>query len=91
MPDQVKTRNSESQIFRLKVNEEDSLQRLDQYLNNKINRPLAFVPMCLDPLHHGHINIIRNSIIGSKDIPFVEIAHPITGGKAPDAPPITIF
>jgi len=36
VPDQVKTRNSESQIFRLKVNEEDSLQRLDQYLNNKI-------------------------------------------------------
>ena len=35
--------------------------KVDEYLNNKINRPLAFVPMCLDPLHHGHINIIRKA------------------------------
>ena len=35
--------------------------KIDEYLNNKIGRPLAFVPMCLDPLHHGHINIIRKA------------------------------
>ena len=36
-------------------------------------------------------NIIKNKIIGSTDIVFVAIVHPITGGKAPAAPPITIF
>ena len=35
--------------------------KIDEYLNNKINRPLAFMPMCLDPMHHGHINIIREA------------------------------
>ena len=33
----------------------------DKYLNNKENRPIAFVPMCLDPIHHGHINIIHEA------------------------------
>ena len=37
------------------------------------------------------MNIIKNKIIGSRDISFIAIDHPITGGKAPDAPPITIF
>tara|TARA_B100001123_G_scaffold450778_1_gene623619 strand:- start:91 stop:1083 length:993 start_codon:yes stop_codon:yes gene_type:complete len=36
VPDQIKKRNSESKIIRLKVSEEDSLQRLDQWLNKKI-------------------------------------------------------
>ena len=37
---------------------------------------------------------IRESIkelVEDRDIVFVAIAHPITGGKAPEAPPITIF
>ena len=29
--------------------------------------------------------------MGSNDIVFVAIAQPITGGSAPEAPPITIF
>ena len=37
------------------------------------------------------MNIIKNKINGSKDIPSVAIAQPIIGGKAPAAPPITIF
>ena len=37
------------------------------------------------------MNMIKNKIIGSRDIPFVAIAQPITGGRAPAAPPITIF
>ena len=37
------------------------------------------------------MNIIKNKIIGSSDIPLVAIAQPITGGKAPAAPPMTIF
>ena len=37
------------------------------------------------------MNIIKNNIIGSSDISFVAIAHPIIGGNAPAAPPITIF
>ena len=35
--------------------------------------------------------IIKNKIIGSIEICPVAIVHPITGGKAPAAPPITIF
>ena len=35
--------------------------------------------------------MIKNKIKGSSDIPFVAMAHPMIGGKAPDAPPITIF
>ena len=37
------------------------------------------------------MKIIKNKIIGSSAIPFVAIAQPITGGRAPAAPPITIF
>ena len=33
----------------------------DEYLKNTKNRPIAFLPMCLDPLHHGHINIINEA------------------------------
>ena len=33
----------------------------DKYIKNKKNRPIAFIPMCLDPLHHGHINIINEA------------------------------
>ena len=33
----------------------------DKYIKNKKNRPIAFIPMCLDPLHHGHINIIKEA------------------------------
>ena len=36
-------------------------------------------------------NIIKKSNIGSKFILPVAMLHPITGGKAPAAPPITIF
>ena len=36
-------------------------------------------------------NIIRKNVIGSRLKEFVAIVQPITGGKAPDAPPITIF
>ena len=35
--------------------------------------------------------IIKNNIIGSIEILPVEIVQPITGGKAPAAPPITMF
>ena len=35
--------------------------------------------------------IIKNKIIGSTEILPVAIVHPITGGNAPAAPPITIF
>ena len=35
--------------------------------------------------------IIKNKLIGSKDIELVAIVQPITGGNAPAAPPITIF
>ena len=45
----------------------------------------AKIPMM--PITSG----IKNKIIGSIDIPFVAIAQPITGGRAPAAPPITIF
>jgi phosphoenolpyruvate phosphomutase len=31
------------------------------YLSNNKNRPIAFVPMCLDPIHYGHINIIKEA------------------------------
>ncbi len=31
------------------------------YLSNNKNRPIAFLPMCLDPIHHGHINIIKEA------------------------------
>ena len=37
------------------------------------------------------MNIIKNNIIDSAEMLFVAIAHPITGGKAPAAPPTTIF
>ena len=33
----------------------------------------------------------KNKVIGSKLIVLVAIVHPITGGNAPAAPPITIF
>ena len=36
-------------------------------------------------------NIIKKSNNGSKDILLVAIVHPIIGGKAPAAPPMTIF
>ena len=35
--------------------------------------------------------IIRNKTIGSIEMLLVEIAHPITGGNDPAAPPMTIF
>ena len=35
--------------------------------------------------------IIRKNVIGSKDNEFVAIVQPITGGRAPAAPPITMF
>ena len=28
---------------------------------NKIKRPYVFVPMCLDYMHHGHVNILNNA------------------------------
>ena len=34
---------------------------IKDYLSNNKNRPIAFLPMCLDPLHHGHINIIKEA------------------------------
>ena len=37
------------------------------------------------------MNIIKNKIIGSSEIVLVAIAQPIIGGRAPAAPPITIF
>ena len=39
----------------------------------------------------AQIKIIRKNVSGSKDNEFVAIVHPITGGKAPAAPPITIM
>ena len=36
-------------------------------------------------------NIIKNNTIGSTDRLLLAIDHPIIGGKAPAAPPITIF
>ena len=36
-------------------------------------------------------NIIKKKVNGSIDKEPVAIVHPITGGKAPAAPPITIF
>ncbi len=38
-----------------------------------------------------HKKIIKNKIKGSTEILPVAIVHPITGGNAPAAPPITIF
>ena len=35
--------------------------------------------------------MIKKKVIGSKDSELVAIVHPITGGRAHDAPPITIF
>ena len=35
--------------------------KINKYLENKKNRPIAFIPMCLDPIHHGHINIINEA------------------------------
>ena len=34
---------------------------INNYLNDKKNRPLAITSMCADPLHHGHINIINEA------------------------------
>ena len=34
---------------------------INDYLNDKKNRPLAITSMCADPLHHGHINIINEA------------------------------
>ncbi len=31
------------------------------FLENNKNRPLAFVPMCGDPIHVGHINILNEA------------------------------
>ena len=28
----------------------------------KIKRPYVFVPMCIDFLHHGHVNILKKSL-----------------------------
>ena len=39
----------------------------------------------------GGRRIIKKNVIGSRVKVFVAIVHPITGGKAPAAPPITIF
>ena len=29
------------------------------YFKKQENRPIAFVSMCADPIHHGHINILK--------------------------------
>ena len=34
---------------------------INDYLNDKKNRPVAVAAMCADPLHHGHINIINEA------------------------------
>jgi len=34
---------------------------INDYLNDKKNRPVAVTSMCADPLHHGHINIINEA------------------------------
>lgn len=31
------------------------------FFGNDFNRPIAFVPMCADPLHVGHINILKKA------------------------------
>ncbi len=31
------------------------------FLENNENRPFAFVPMCADPIHIGHINILKEA------------------------------
>ncbi len=37
-------------------------QKVDMsFFENDFNRPLAFVPMCADPLHVGHINILKKA------------------------------
>ena len=35
--------------------------------------------------------LLKKMLRGSSEREFVAIVHPITGGKAPAAPPITIF
>jgi hypothetical protein len=35
--------------------------------------------------------MIKKNVIGSRLNEFVAIVHPITGGSAPEAPPMTIF
>ena len=35
--------------------------------------------------------IIRKNVNGANDNEFVAMVQPITGGKAPEAPPITMF
>ena len=37
------------------------------------------------------MKIVKKNTNGSKDKELVAMVHPITGGKAPAAPPITIF
>ena len=34
---------------------------IEDYLSDKENRPIALASMCLDPIHHGHINIIKEA------------------------------
>ena len=34
---------------------------MKQFLSNNDNRPLAFITMCADPIHHGHINILQKA------------------------------
>tara|TARA_B100000579_G_scaffold145919_2_gene118377 strand:- start:5929 stop:6381 length:453 start_codon:yes stop_codon:yes gene_type:complete len=34
---------------------------INDYLNDKKNRPVAVASMCADPFHHGHVNIINEA------------------------------
>ena len=34
---------------------------MKQFLSNNDNRPLSFITMCADPIHHGHINILQKA------------------------------
>ena len=40
---------------------------------NKIKRPIVFLPMAVDFLHHGHIRIIKKAskYASEKDISFI--------------------
>jgi len=34
---------------------------VNEFLNNEKNRPFVLASMCADPLHHAHINIIKEA------------------------------
>ena len=64
----------------------DEMKHADEVINREKGRIFFFTYT-----EGGTPNIIKKNVIGSNVNELVAIVQPITGGNAPDAPPITIF